>query len=126
MRNSGNLLGLVLQHQGAETGSIFPCSLPERDEGRGGSRGSHQKGGLGDLPPFLVVLCAGITLSTLLLLWTPLKWQLGFWSFLHLVVPNLPNWRYHRLARPRLDSKDPSLDPVASRVVTVVVFRFMC
>lgn len=37
--------------------------------------------GLSALPTPLVVLCAGIMDSTLLLLQTPQKWQSGFWSF---------------------------------------------
>lgn len=48
------------------------------------------RGGLGGLPLPLVVLCAGIMHSILLLLPELQKWQLGFWPFyiLLIICPN--------------------------------------
>ena len=43
--------------------------------------GGSGQSGLGGLPILLVVLCAGITRGTLLLLLAPEKWQLGFGLF---------------------------------------------
>ena len=52
----------------------------------------HWRGGLGGLPTPLVVLCAGITRRTLLLLLAPQKWQFGFWSFCILLFIICPNY----------------------------------
>ena len=42
-----------------------------------------------------VALCTGVTCSTLLLLLPPQKWQLGFSSFLYLLIHNLPHLWMH-------------------------------
>lgn len=43
----------------------------------------------------LVAHCTGVTCSTLLLLLPPQKWQLGFSSFLYLLVHNFPHLWMH-------------------------------
>ena len=67
----------------------------------GAGSGVGPEAGLGGLPTPLVVLRAGDTHSTLLLLLTPCfllpalqKWQLGFRSFFYL-VDNLPQLCIH-------------------------------
>ena len=103
MRNSGKtLLGLVLQQEGAKISNGIPCLLPER--GRAGPLGvmvgaiggSGQRGGLGGLSTPLVMLCAGIILSTCF--WS---WHLrnGSWvlAVLYHVVHNLPQLSMHRV-----------------------------
>ena len=70
-------------------------------EGRGVSRGSGQRRGLGGLPNPSVVLCAGGMRSTLLLFLTPCfcSWlfRSGSWVIwsLYLVVHDLPQLRMH-------------------------------
>ena len=46
------------------------------------------------LPTPLMVLCAGIMCSTLLLLWVPQKWQFGF-GLLYLIAHNLSQLPVH-------------------------------
>ena len=60
---------------------MFPCSLPEGRVRVRVDRWVGWRGGICDLPTPLVVLCAGIVHSTLLLFPAPQKWQLGFASF---------------------------------------------
>ena len=74
VRNSGkSLMRLKLQQEGAKTSNRCSCLLPAC--GVGGRRaGSGHKGGL--RWSALMVLCAGIMLSILILLLAPQKWQL--------------------------------------------------
>ena len=79
-------LGLVLQHKQVRTSYQHPCFFPEAGQGQAGPLygvrrgqicGLGWRGDLGDLSAPLVVVCAGIMCSTLLLLSESGKLQLG-------------------------------------------------
>lgn len=103
MRNLGKaLLGLVLHQEGAKTSNRCTRSLLTKRQA-GLLNGGKSRSGLVGLPAPLVVFCAGIMHSTLLLLLAGSHLKGGSWvlAFSYLIVYNLPQLLMHIFLAPQ-------------------------